>query len=67
MLLVFPKSDVVCDALQNACFRLQMDVVIVKDADSTIEAFQNTTTGGHHLIIVDGRTPKILDPETIAR
>lgn len=67
MLLVFPKSDVVCDALQNACFRLQMDVVIVRDTDATIEAFQNITTGGHHLIIVDGRTPKILEPETIAR
>lgn len=67
VLLVFPKNDAVCEALQNACFRLQMDALIVRDIDATIEAFQNTTAGGHHLIIVDGRASKTLEPELVAR
>lgn len=67
VLLVFPKNDVVCATLNDACQRLEMDTFLSQTASETIEAFQHNSTGGHNLIIVDGRQPTSLDPETIAR
>lgn len=67
VLLVFPKNDIVRATLYDACNRLEMDTFMSKTVNETIEAFQHGTTGGHNLIIVDGRTPTTLDPETIAR
>lgn len=67
VLLVFPKNDVVCGALNDACSRLEMDTFMSQTAHDTIDLFQNAATGGHNLIIVDGRAPSVLDPETVAR
>lgn len=67
VLLVFPKNDDVCDILQDACSRLEMDTFLSQTLPEAIESFQNITNGGHNLIIVDGRLPQILDPETVAR
>lgn len=67
VLLVFPKNDGVCGTLNDACNRLEMDTFQSQTVNDTIDLFQNCTTGGHNLIIVDGRTPSILEPETIAR
>lgn len=67
VLLVFPKNDVVCDIIQDACSRLEMDTFLSQTLPEAIQSFQNITNGGHNLIIVDGRLPQILDPETVAR
>ncbi|XP_055309004.1 high affinity cAMP-specific and IBMX-insensitive 3',5'-cyclic phosphodiesterase 8 [Sitodiplosis mosellana] len=44
-----------------------MDTFLSLTLPEAIESFQNITNGGHNLIIVDGRLPQILDPETVAR
>lgn len=44
-----------------------MDAFLSQTLPEAIESFQNITNGGHNLIIVDGRLPQILDPETVAR
>lgn len=67
MLLVFPKNDTVCGLLQEACDRLEMQAFTSQTINEAVESFQNMTNGGHNLIIVDGRQPQILDPETVAR
>lgn len=67
VLLVFPRDDIVCDILQDACSQLEMDTFLSQTLPEAIESFQNITNGGHNLIIVDGRLPQILDPETVAR
>lgn len=67
VLLVFPKPDDVCYVLQDACSRLEMDTFRSHTLAEAIESFQNNINGGHNLIIVDGRRPQILDPETVAR
>lgn len=67
VLLVFPRNDIVCDILQDACSRLEMDTFLSQTLPEAIESFQNITNGGHNLIIVDGRLPQLLDPETVAR
>lgn len=67
MLLVFPKNDGVCGILQDACNRLEMDSFLSNTLSEAIESFQNMINGGHNLIIVDGRSPQILDPESVAR
>lgn len=66
-LLVFPKNDNVCDILQDACSRLEMDTFLSTSLSGAMALFQNATNGGHNLIIVDGRMPQILDPELVAR
>lgn len=67
VLLVFPRNDTVCNILQDACSQLEMDTFLSQTLPEAIESFQNITNGGHNLIIVDGRLPQILDPETVAR
>lgn len=67
VLLVFPNIDEVCNILQDACSQLEMDTFLSQTLPEAIESFQNITNGGHNLIIVDGRLPQILDPETVAR
>lgn len=67
ILLVFHKNDNVYDALISACNRLQFDITITKCMETANDAFQHTITGGHHIVIVDGRYPKNLDPEIIGR
>lgn len=67
VLLVFPKNDDVCDMLQDACSRLEMDTFLSQTLPEAIESFQNITNGGHNLVIVDGRLPQMLDPESVAR
>lgn len=64
---MFPKTDDVCDILQDACNRLEMDTFLSHTLSEAIESFQNVINGGHNLIIVDGRSPQILDPELVAR
>lgn len=44
-----------------------MDTFLSQTLSEAIESFQNMANGGHNLIIVDGRLPQILDPETVAR
>lgn len=57
----------VCRTLHDACNRLEMDAFLARGFAETIESFQHASNGGHNLIIVDGRTPNTLDPETVAR
>lgn len=67
MLLVFSKNDLVSEALITACDRLQMDVRTVRSMEAAIDALQHPMSGGYQLIIVDGRLPRVLDSELIAR
>lgn len=67
VLLVFPYIDGDCGELQDACNRLEMHTYIAHSLSAAIESFQHLTNGGHNLIIVDGRSPHLLDPETVAR
>lgn len=55
------------EALVNACHRLDINLTMVKSTESAIELFQNPTTGGHHIVAIDGRIPKILDAESFGR
>lgn len=64
---MFNKNDLVSDAIVGACNRLQMDVRTVRTLESTIDSLQHPITGGYDIIIVDGRLPKIMDPEVVAR
>lgn len=66
-LLVFPQIDDDCGQIQDACNRLEMTTFTAQSFSAAIESFQNMTNGGHNLIIVDGRSPYLLDPETVAR
>lgn len=67
VLLVFPKNDDVCEIIQDACSRLEMDSFLSCTLSDAMAKFQNVTNGGHNLIIVDGRSPQMLDPELVAR
>lgn len=67
MLLIFPKNDDVCEIIQDACSRLEMDSFLSCTLSDAMAKFQNVTNGGHNLIIVDGRSPQMLDPELVAR
>lgn len=65
-LLLFQKDDQVIDSLVKACERLNIEVVRAKNAELALELFQNPISGGHHLVIVDGRC-KNIDVETFGR
>lgn len=67
VLLVFPQIDDDYGQIQEACNRLEMTIFTVQSLSDAIESFQHMTNGGHNLIIVDGRSPYLLDPETVAR
>lgn len=67
MLLVFPQIDNDFNQIQEACNRLEMTIFMVQSIVDAIESFRHMTNGGHNLIIVDGRSPNLLDPETVAR
>ncbi|XP_063697402.1 high affinity cAMP-specific and IBMX-insensitive 3',5'-cyclic phosphodiesterase 8 isoform X2 [Culicoides brevitarsis] len=67
ILCVFHKNDAVIEAFLNACHRLDIEHTIAKSTESAIDEFQNVTTGGHHIIAVDGRYPKIIDAESFGR
>lgn len=65
-LLVFQKDDQTSEALARACERLSIESTRAKNTETALELFQNPTTGGHHLVIVDGRC-KNIDFETFGR
>lgn len=67
MLLVITKNDMVSEAFIGACNRLQMEVRTALCLESAVDAMQHPLTGGHNIIIVDGRFPRVMDPEPIAR
>lgn len=64
---MFNKIDVVSETLVASCDRLQMNVCIARSLESATEAIQHPVSGGYQLVIVDGRMPKTLDPDLIAR
>lgn len=66
-MLVFPRQDNVAEAYIQSSNRLQYDVSLKTSMSAAIEAFQNSSFGGHHMIIVDGRYTKMIDPEVFAR
>ncbi|XP_058982791.1 high affinity cAMP-specific and IBMX-insensitive 3',5'-cyclic phosphodiesterase 8 [Musca domestica] len=65
-LLVFYKSDNICEVVQQACNRQQLEISLVKTKET---AFENlcSATECFHVIIIDARSPKHLDAEHIAR
>ncbi|XP_035907774.1 high affinity cAMP-specific and IBMX-insensitive 3',5'-cyclic phosphodiesterase 8 isoform X4 [Anopheles stephensi] len=67
ILIAFCKNDPVFDALVNASHRLSLEPTFVKSAESAIEAFQNPSSGGHHIIIVDARYPRTMEAEALGR
>lgn len=67
LLLIFHKHDPVIEAFANACHRLDINVTMVKSTESAIELFQSPTTGGHHIVVIDGRISKFLDAEAFGR
>lgn len=67
ILFVFHKNDAVIEAFLNACHRLNVEPTLAKSIESATDLFQNVTTGGHHIIAVDGRYPKIIDAESFGR
>ncbi|XP_035786852.1 high affinity cAMP-specific and IBMX-insensitive 3',5'-cyclic phosphodiesterase 8-like isoform X7 [Anopheles albimanus] len=67
ILIAFCKNDPVFEALVNASHRLSFEPTFVKSAEAAIDAFQNPTAGGHHIIIVDARYPRIIEAEALGR
>ncbi|XP_044249268.1 high affinity cAMP-specific and IBMX-insensitive 3',5'-cyclic phosphodiesterase 8 isoform X1 [Drosophila takahashii] len=68
-LLVFHKSDSICEAVTAACQRHQLDVTLVKSKEEALDTLQKSyaTAQCYHLIIIDARSTKNLDAEHIAR
>ncbi|XP_001361085.5 high affinity cAMP-specific and IBMX-insensitive 3',5'-cyclic phosphodiesterase 8 isoform X3 [Drosophila pseudoobscura] len=68
-LLVFHKSDSICEAVASACQRHQLDVTLVKSKEEALDTLQKSyaTAQCYHLIIIDARSSKNLDAEHIAR
>ncbi|XP_016977048.2 high affinity cAMP-specific and IBMX-insensitive 3',5'-cyclic phosphodiesterase 8 isoform X1 [Drosophila rhopaloa] len=68
-LLVFHKSDSICEAITAACQRHQLDVTLVKSKEEALDTLQKSyaTAQCYHLIIIDARSTKNLDAEHIAR
>ncbi|XP_055629005.1 high affinity cAMP-specific and IBMX-insensitive 3',5'-cyclic phosphodiesterase 8 [Toxorhynchites rutilus septentrionalis] len=67
ILIAFCKNDPVFEALVNACHRLNFEPTFVKSADAALEAFQNVNSGGHHIIVVDARHPRIIEADVLGR
>lgn len=65
-LLVFQKDDPTSEALLRSCERLNIESTRAKNTETALELFQHPTTGGHHLVIVDGRC-KNIDFEAFGR
>ncbi|XP_013115209.2 high affinity cAMP-specific and IBMX-insensitive 3',5'-cyclic phosphodiesterase 8 [Stomoxys calcitrans] len=65
-LLVFYKSDNICEVVQQACNRQQLEVTLVKSKENAIENLCSAVEC-FHIIIIDARSPKHLDAEHIAR
>ncbi|XP_037955855.1 high affinity cAMP-specific and IBMX-insensitive 3',5'-cyclic phosphodiesterase 8-like [Teleopsis dalmanni] len=68
-LLVFHKSDNICEVMTQACHRQQLDVTVVKTKEAALEILSNTNTTAecYHLIVIDARSTKYLDAEYITR
>ncbi|KAH8299824.1 hypothetical protein KR044_006455 [Drosophila immigrans] len=68
-LLVFHKSDSICEVVTLACQRHQLDVTLVKSKEEALDTLQKSyaTAQCYHLIIIDARSTKGLDAEHIAR
>lgn len=66
ILIAFCKNDPVFEALVTASHRLNFEPTFVKSADAAIEAFQNVA-GGHHIIVVDARYPRIIEADVLGR
>jgi hypothetical protein len=64
-LLVFHKDDQVSEAMTRSCERLNIESSRARNIESALEIFQSTN-GGHHLVIVDGRC-KNIDVESFGR
>lgn len=67
ILYVFHKTDAVIEAFLKACKGLNVEATLAKSTESAIDLFQNLTTGGHHIIAVDGRHPKTIDADSFGR
>ncbi|XP_075169971.1 phosphodiesterase 8 [Haematobia irritans] len=65
-LLVFHKSDNICEVVQQACNRQQLEVTLVKTKENALEHLCSAAEC-FHIIIIDARSPKHLDSEHIAR
>ncbi|XP_055839051.1 high affinity cAMP-specific and IBMX-insensitive 3',5'-cyclic phosphodiesterase 8 isoform X3 [Episyrphus balteatus] len=67
-LLVFHKTDNVCDVFTTACHRQQLEVTLVKSKELALDTLQNNANmDNFHLIIIDARSSKYLDAEYITR
>ncbi|XP_064543841.1 high affinity cAMP-specific and IBMX-insensitive 3',5'-cyclic phosphodiesterase 8 isoform X1 [Drosophila montana] len=68
-LLVFHKSDSICEVVTLACQRHQLDATLVKSKEEALETLHKSyaTAQCYHLIIIDARSTKGLDSEHIAR
>jgi len=68
-LLIFPKSDNCYDALKTACHRHQFETVLLKTGESVVDVLHRVTNTDecYHIIIIDVRSPKLIDAEHIAR
>lgn len=65
-LLVFHKDDPISDAMARSCERLNIEASRAKTTEVALETFQSPVSGGHHLVIVDGRC-KNIDFESFGR
>ncbi|KAM7342958.1 phosphodiesterase 8 isoform 3-T3 [Cochliomyia hominivorax] len=65
-LLVFHKTDNICEVMQQSCNRQNLDVTLVKSKESAMEILCSATEC-FHIIVVDARSAKHLDAEHIAR
>ncbi|XP_069963993.1 high affinity cAMP-specific and IBMX-insensitive 3',5'-cyclic phosphodiesterase 8 isoform X2 [Bactrocera oleae] len=66
-LLVFHKSDNICEVVTEACHRQQLDVTVARTKEGALDTLTNTNEEFYHLIIIDARSTKHLDAEYIAR
>ncbi|XP_058460759.1 high affinity cAMP-specific and IBMX-insensitive 3',5'-cyclic phosphodiesterase 8 isoform X2 [Malaya genurostris] len=67
ILIAFCKNDPVFEALVTASHRLNFEPTFVKSSDAALEAFQDATNGGHHIVVVDARHSRIIEADALGR
>ncbi|XP_008196277.1 high affinity cAMP-specific and IBMX-insensitive 3',5'-cyclic phosphodiesterase 8 isoform X2 [Tribolium castaneum] len=64
LLLVFTQHDAVVDTQTKAAEKLGFEVTVVGSEDAALEQFQQKS---HELVIIDTRSPKSIDYNTLCR
>ena len=64
MLLVFAKDDAQCDAIYWAAKRGSYKSTIARSSEAALTSYQEEQ---HDLVIIDARSPKLIDYDGLCR